>query len=288
MTVDEYIEQERRAGGRYHRTGDVWWERRKRGAWVAIPVFRTVRAGEMRPRWTKAWGAYQHAVPSGTFGNSIEGVMVLRAKQEYALEHLSPNKRSHVRRGLRRVEVQPAYDVEHLVWDGFEINRSALIRQGREEHSLEFNRWAAGVRATFGLRDREEWGAFANGRLVAYLRSYLLEDIMYVSTAMSHTDSLALYPNDALLHRFLESCRNRDDVREVIHGLWSGKPSLDDFKLGFGFSVVRVPFYRWINSALRPLLRLTRYRHYLGRDGHDVASVPPEAMRGGALGGTGR
>jgi hypothetical protein len=201
--------------------------------------------------------------------------MVLREHRGYSLDRLSPNRRSTVRRGLKRVEVCRIPDVEDLSHDGFRVYCSALRRQGRGGwRPADRRRWEAGIRATFGLPDREDWGAFAQGRMVAYLRAYVLERTMFVNAAMSDTESLGLYPNDALLHCFLEFCRNRPDIERVVHSLWSGKPSLDQFKIAFGFEVARLPVYRWIHPVGRMLLRLFPYRHLLDYDRHNVNGAP--------------
>lgn len=274
LTVEEFVAQEQLVGARFHQTRGVWWQEAKPFFFTALPLFRTLRPGEARPRWPAALAGYQHAVPDGVAANAMLGVMVLWNPMAYDLNGLSANTRSHVRRGLKRIDVRRIEDAEQLVDDGYAINLSALARQewgGDRSHYTNARRWATGLNATFALPGREAWGAYADGRLVAYLRAYALEEDIYISSVMSRTDALPLYPNDALLHRFLESCRDRSGLRRVVFGLWCAKPSLNEYKQRFGFTVLSLRLYRRLNPVIRLLLHLSRYRHYLDAEENPAA-----------------
>ena len=100
---------------------------------------------------------------------------------------------------------------------------------------------------------------------MAYLRAYVLNETVYITQAMSHSDYLRYCPNDALLHTFLMDCKARPEVKGILFGLESAKQSLNEYKRKFGFEVIKLPIYRKINPVARYLARFTRYRHYIHR-----------------------
>jgi hypothetical protein len=267
MTIDEFVAQEERAGAHFHRAGDVWWQQVKPFYCVALPLFRKIRPGDARPPQLAALAGYEHPVPDDAASNAVVGIMTLEEPRRYELGGLSAKRRGHVRRGLRSVSVRRIESVEVIASEGHRVNVSAIARMGwggDRRHYTDPRRWAEGMRATFNLPDREGWGAFVEGRLVAYLLAYELEHNLHICALMSHSDALSLYPNDALLHTFLESCRQRAGIGRVVFGYWCAKPSLNEFKQRFGFRPSALRLHRHLFPGLSSALRFTRYRHYLG------------------------
>jgi hypothetical protein len=247
----------------FHR--GTWWRR--------IKPFYSWPLSLLTPRPREAGGppllygalGYEHAVPDASQANAALPLMLVRDVGSYDLAGLSANTRSHVRRGLKRVGVRKLEEVRDLVAQGVEINRSALLRQRWKSAGagyLDQRRWRREIERSHALGVRESWGAYVDSRLVAYLRAYVLEDIVCITQAMSHSQYLEYYPNDALLHRFLNDCRERRGVRSVSFGLECAKRSLNEYKMRFGFQVVRIPTYRRLNAVLRSFVHFTRYRHY--------------------------
>lgn len=193
-------------------------------------------------------------------------MMLLRDLSRYDLKCLPAKKRNDVKRGLQQVEVRRLDDIRDLVEQGIEINRSALARQGcggNRRGYLNNSLWRRVIERAHVLGARESWGVYFRGKLVAYLRAYVLNETVCITQSMSHSDYLGYHPNDALLHTFLMDCKARPGTKRVLFGLECAKPSLNEYKRKFGFEVVKLPVYRKLNSIVRYLARFTRYRHYV-------------------------
>lgn len=266
MEIEAFARLEVARGGRIYFHDGIWWERIKPFYSWPLQMLKAFPRGARRPLFLHSAVGYEHAVPDPQEANAALPVMLLEDVGRYSLGCLSAKKRNQVRRGLEKIRVQRLCEIRDLVEHGIKINRSALARQewgGDRSGYLDEQQWCEGIERAHVLGVRESWGAYCSGKLVAYLRAYVLEDTAYITQAMSHTEYLGYYPNDALLHQFLMDCKARPGVKGVFFGLSCAKPSLNEYKMRFGFEVVRIPIYRWLNPLVRRLARFTRYQHYL-------------------------
>lgn len=111
------------------------------------------------------------------------------------------------------------------------------------------------MRREFAIPGREWWGAFFEGRLIAYYYAYLIGGTMHISASKSHTDHLRMCPNDAMAFSFLQHCAQLPTCHSVIFGDYSpGVPSLTEFKEQFGFEKKSFPVFR----SESPLFKLAR------------------------------
>lgn len=251
----------------------VWWQRMKLFYSCPLNFLKTYSRGKVRPPFLSGVIGYEHVVPTKAEGNAEMAVVLLPDMSQYDLGRLSSKKRNQIRRGLERVEVRKMDNVRDLLEQGLEINRSSLSRQGRADSCnlpwlVDEKLWRQEVERTHRFGAREHWGAYCSGRLVAWLQARDIEGIVQIRNAMSHSAYLSYYPNDALYHTFLMDCRTRGGVTSVFFGMASVgdpnliefKPTLLEYKKQLGFELVHLPVYRWLNPAIRSVLKLTRYR----------------------------
>lgn len=270
MDIEAFARLEVAQGAPVHFHDGIWWRRIKPFYSWPLQTLKAFPRDTQRPSLLYSAIGYEHAVSDVKDANGTLPVMLLENLSKYEIISLSPNKRSHIRRGMKRVEVRRLDDIRDLIEQGLEINRSALSRQGwggNRRGYLDQQRWRPAIERAHALGARETWGAYVSGKLVAYLRAYVLEGTVYISQAMSHTGYLQQYPNDILLHAFLLDCKTRSGVRSVLFGLECAKLSLNEYKKKFGFEVVNLPVYRRINPVVRYLANFTRYRHYVRSSG---------------------
>jgi hypothetical protein len=123
----------------------------------------------------------------------------------------------------------------------------------------------------FEMKDRFWWGAFLDGRLIAYYYTILLEDTLTIGAAKSHSDFLSHCPNDVLLFTVVSDAFNNRGCRSVEYGDWSPEDErLLYFKQSYGFTRRDFPEYIHLNALSRPLLRL---RQLLRRGRRTKAAV---------------
>jgi hypothetical protein len=154
---------------------------------------------------------------------------------EFAIESLSANARSKVRRGLRRCEVG-AVPFSAIAAQGQTADRDTLARQERPVRLAgdAWERFWAAATTTPGM---EGWAAFTGGHMAAFLVSVQFDDTVELLLARSRSDCLDAYPNNALIFTVTQALLTRPGVRRVTFGLESLEPvgPLDQFKFGMGF-----------------------------------------------------
>lgn len=266
MDIETFAHLERATGAHVIYHGGVWWRRIKPFYSRPLHLLCTFSADTGGPPFFYRAVGYDHAVPDAGEANAFLPLMLLQDISGYDLKLLSAAKRNQIRQGLRQVEVRRLDDIRELVEQGPEINRSNLTRWGGDRRGyLDERMWRQTIERTHALGARETWGAYVNGRLVAYLRAYVLDGTVYITQRRSHTEYLRYRPNDALTHTVIMDWQARSEVKNVIYGLESKKQSLTNYKKEFGFEVVKLPIYRWINPVVRYLAKFTRYAQYAER-----------------------
>ena len=248
-----------------HRHEGIWWQ--QQSPFHCKPAIRLeeISPGEARPWWFRSLAGYSHAVPEGAPANSVITMMMLRREQgkPFGLEDLSSRRRSQVRRGLKKTEVKRIDDLEPLMEDVRQIVISTRMRTGVglpvSHYTDHFDGWKKSILKLFAMEDRPWWGGFIDGRLVAYYQTTLLEDMLSIGAAKSHSDFLANCPNDAILYVVMEEAFNRMGCRCVEYGDWSPEDErLQYFKQSYGFAKHEFPEHIHLNPLARPVLRLRR------------------------------
>ncbi len=267
MTHQEYVEQEK-ARSSVHFSDGIWWTQPKPLFCWPLDMFTELAPGKVKPSYIRSFVGYQHAVSPGDPHNAVMTVMFLEEVSSFSsLSALPSKKRNQVRKAQNLLELVRIKAHEDLIHDGFEINQSALIRQGwAGAHPVYSNKhkWKEEIERTLPLHDRPVWGAYVDRKLVAYMRTIILGDRLIISSTMSHSDFLDRCPNDGLLFTALHETA-AEGIRTATFGLPSQRSSLNEFKERFGFVPRDFPIFRWINPLVKPVMRFTRFGPILAR-----------------------
>jgi hypothetical protein len=196
------------------------------------------------------------------------------ADKTFSMENLaapSAEKRSQIRRQVRtafkELDIRPIDSLDGLLDDLQEINISAAHRTAAGlppgYYERDRHRWESHMRMLFSLPDREWWGAFLKGKLIAYYYGYAVGGEWIIDTAKSTTEYLHCRPNDGLLFRVMESAINTHHCTRINYGGWTeGDPRLTQFKQKHGFKVVLLPVALRISPLVSLLLKASRKKIY--------------------------
>ena len=250
MTVATFAGQQRSLGLRIHEhDGEFWEEVRPFYCKPAFP-YRAFDRGAVRPdRWRSLLG-YSHPVHRAEEGNRTLATMELDrgTLDGYGLEKLPQKKRNQVRRAMERCEIRLIADLESWLERMREINLGQAVRLGAEgavspeRYTRDAEDWRAQIRREFALPGREWWGAFVDGRLAAYLRTYQVEDVRIIQQTKADPECYCHKPMDALYHAVLAHAAADPGCRRIVNG----SPlhgSLNHFKEQFLFRTVERPWY---------------------------------------------
>jgi hypothetical protein len=244
-------------GHRVIRTQLGYWFDVSRGFFLSLPSHRL-----LRPSRDELRQVMRHRPCLGVrFPAPLEGpgrlsYQIVCDDPGYAIEKLSANTRSKVRRGLRRCEVRRVPFAE-IARSGLRANDDTLGRQARSAR-LDRTNWDRYWTAAEGTAGMEGWGAYVAGELAAFLVTVGLEDCVEFLLARSRSDLLDAYPNNALIFRVAEEMLVGRRVRRITFGLESLEPvgPLDQFKFSMAFRAEplrqRVVFHPLLRAALQP------------------------------------
>lgn len=263
MTPEQYIQQQGRIGYKIHHSQGVWWQQHGPFYYKPIPEFQEIPPGTSRPNLLKGLAGYSHMVPAGYRSNKIWSFMIFEwsGEGQFSLETVGSKKRNQIRKGLKLNEIKRIEDIGPYLDDLKKINITARGRTGvgkpatyYEDH---YNEWRHTIEAHFSLEDREWWGAFIDGKLIAYYYGYQIDSTMIIDTAKTHSDYLSFNPTDALLYSMMEHLLNGCGVRRIVYGGWvSDDQKLAHFKEQFLFFRKDFPVYLHLSAPVRLLLQL--------------------------------
>lgn len=250
MTLDDYISAKQAAGHRLHLNDGVWWETTRRGYCKPAIPFEEVEAMVAKPSPLRSAIGYGHRVnnPKVASGNWDALVMSRETIAGWSLtSSVDGKRRNAIRKGFRNNQVALIENLSPYRDDLTAIAISTGIRNQRGFHPDYYRKkndewWQSMLRvATYS----EVWGAFHEGRMIAYLSVQVAGHRAIIDGAKSMTEYLQACPNDALVFSFVDSCRERGGIEEIWYGHWSvDKSTLNDFKKSFGFERRIVPYYR--------------------------------------------
>jgi hypothetical protein len=263
-------------GHRVLRGAGAYWYDASKGFLLAVPSHRllTPDADELRGMLRRV-GCAGVRFTAPLDGPGKLSYQIVCDERDYAIERLSANTRSKVRRGLRRCEVRPLpFDV--IAAEGREADANTVARQGRGSRHAD-TRWARYWQAAAATPGMEGWGAFADGKLAAFLVTVMLEDRVEFLLARSRDDCLDAYPNNALVYTVAHEMLVGRGVHQITFGLESLEPvgPLDQFKFGMGFRTAplrqRIVFHPLAHAVLgRGAVRAMVHRWASGRGGSDA------------------
>ena len=252
LTEAEFVHQQQALGRRIHEHDGVFWEEVYPFYCKPAFVYKAFDPGTARPARLRSLLGYSHQVLTPGLGNRTVPFMVLdRAGLDgFGLMKLPPKKRNQVRRALEHCEVKPITDLETVLERMREINLSQARRQeqgaGAEpparRYTDEAEDWRTQIRRDFALHGLEWWGAFVNGMLVAYLRTYQVDGIRVIQQVKSDTDYFKFHPVDALYYEVLSMVAADSTCQRIMNGD-PRHESLNHFKEQFLFKAVGYPYF---------------------------------------------
>jgi len=267
LTVPEFVEQQRALGRRIHAHDGVFWEEAAPGYSRPAFVYLPFERGSARPALRHRWLGYSHQVPDAAQSNRTLPVMALErpALDGFGLASLPQKKRNRVRRALKHCEIRRIEELDPWLEQMRAINISQSERQALKagapvsvrRYVDEADDWRAQIRREFALAEREWWGAFVEGELLAYLRSYQVESVRIIQQTKAHTGAFAHNAVDGLNYAVLEHAAADPVCRRIIRGE-ALHASLNQYKEQFLFQVVELPYYTsrlWLQNLARRWLK---------------------------------
>jgi hypothetical protein len=263
VSPEHYAAFLERIGHRVRQSGGVYWCASQRGVYASFPYHR-----EVDPLSVDLRSILQRDGLVARFGCPLEfgrpSFRIVCDDLDYDFPALRSRTRTQVRRGLEACRVEQLSFAD-LATRGHALNVDTLQRQGRRVPKGSENYWRRYYAAAAETPGAETWGAFVDGELAAYLISFTMETVANLLILRSSLKHLDVFPNNALVYRFLHERLRSGDVTEVCYGYESIQPgmeSLDQFKTGMGFRKVpsgqRVALANWfrplLNSLTTPLL----------------------------------
>lgn len=265
MKEKDFISQQIKAGYKIHFQQGVWWEKAAPFFYKPVLPFQEILRGKSKPKLAVSFLGYSHCVPEGSYANKVWSVMVLRNEKlkNFSIYNLSANRRKLVRKGLRRVEIKKIENIYFVVDDIRDICISSADRTSHGKppnyYIKHYNEWKSFITKLFNLPNREWWGAFHQGKLIAYFYAYQISHTMYVNTHKSHSQFLGKKPNDALFFAFIDYCKRLPDCTELSLGDWNkDNPGINEFKMKYGFKKVDLPVYADYNPLVRLAIKYFR------------------------------
>lgn len=175
---------------------------------------------------------------------------VVYGQAEYLLSNLPKKARYDVRRGLKKVTIEPI-SFARLADEGWPLRAETLVRQNRVGAENQ-GWWQRLCRSTRGLPGFEAWAASANGQLVASIIAFTCDDCCTILYQQSATDYLKYGVNNALCYVFTHEMVSRPTISSLFYSLHSldAPASVDKFKFRMGYRAKpvrqRVVFHPWL------------------------------------------
>jgi len=218
-------------------TESCTWVQKRRFFLESAPGHRRVRLrpGEAGKLFLRGVMALRYTCDENEGAPSFEYVCTDR---NFGLESLASDARRRVRRGLEACDVR-RIDCDLLRREGRAINCDVFERQGRAKWGFltEQSAWDHYTKVCSTLPNMEAYGAFVQGRLIAYSLGVFVEDYCYLFHTHAFSDFLRYSPINALTFTVMKSALCRPTVSCVSQGFESFRslPDVERFKLSMGF-----------------------------------------------------
>lgn len=235
------------------------WERVYPGYCKPVNIFRPIRVGSAKPKFRHSWLGFSHFTDDSAQANRGVFFMVLGGDdlRDFEVGKLrNKNRRNEVRKGLRLCSISRLRHLGPGLEEMWAVHKNQTLRLQRQQMSrgsadlgdAGFEKWRSEAELSRGLGNRTWWVARVEGRIVSYLVSYLIEDVMVIEKMKCHDRFFKKQPVAALYATVLCEAGANSDCRFVI----SGRPqhrSLDRYKETFLFKSRKFDYY-----SKRPML----------------------------------
>lgn len=238
MSVDpqHYAAFLERIGHNVRKVGPDWWYDISSRVYSNFPFHQDVDAANLDVRdvlKTDGLIARMCCLPE----QGVSSFRMMCYDKEYDFPTLRSRTRTQVRRGLEACTVE-RIEFSDLKRGYLPLQQATLARQGRTTEKATREYWDPFIDSAAQMQGAETWAAFVDGKMAAYLISFMIGDIANLCIARSDTSLLKSYPNNALVFRYMSEVLRRPEVRGVDYGLESiesGGKNLQQFKTGMGF-----------------------------------------------------
>jgi hypothetical protein len=177
----------------------------------------------------------------------------------YELGDLRHQARNSIKRGLKNSQIE-MITFDRLADEGWLLQNDTLERQGRTS-SMSQMVWKAICLSAKDLPGFEAWGAIVSGELAASLLISRVDDTCYVPYALSRTEFLNLYVNNALFYVVNRELLSKPGVKRIFFNLHSldAPESVDEFKFRMNFMPVPVRQRTVFHPLIAPLVNHFSY-----------------------------
>jgi hypothetical protein len=262
LTIEELVTQDSSVEDSFFLHKGIWWRKIRPFFYQPAFFFQPIEPKKSSPIKQKALIGYHHVVPDTSESNSYFRMLIYKNVKEYSLDMLSRGIKSNVKKAYRHLRLKKVIYVNDLLTDGYETYVSFRKRTnwGRDKTNYKiFSHW---INRAFKLEKRFFLGIYCDNRLICYSHPYAVGGMASLPIVISHSKYLECRPNDLLVHAFLTICKNSPDVTKAHFGPASLKPSLDTFKMKYGFEIVKYPTYAWLNPLVKSIMKkFYRYKY---------------------------
>jgi len=253
LTEQEYVEENPQFFRRLHVHDGIWWDQIYPGYARPAFKFQELVPKTARPARSESWLGYSHCVPAVDMGNAAVPYMVLEGEdlREFSLARLGTLKRNRVRKGLKHCEVKEVPELESCLEEAREVCASHSLRGAATRHAHHVSpsffteqaeTWRKQMRRDFACRGRSWFGAWREGRLVGYVATLRVNDVVLIEKVKLHTEFLPFCPSDALYFHVLSDAAQDKTCRRIFNSA-PQRPGLDRFKELFFFKPTPIPLY---------------------------------------------
>lgn len=253
LTEQEYVEQLRQSGHRIHEHDGVYWEQTYPFFCRPALFFRAFDPGTARPAAFKSLLGYSHEIEDANKATHFRTFLVLTRDvlNDYSIPNLLPKKRSQVRQALRNCEVKLITKLDEDLLERIrQINIAQAIRQEKgfgaetpvDRYVKELEQWKKQIRNEFRLAGREWWGAYVDGVLVAYIKTYQIDSTRIIEQTKTDSQYAQQKPMDALYYTVIETAAKELSCTRILNGT-PLHPSLTLYKEQFLFKEVTYPYF---------------------------------------------
>ena len=263
MQISEYGDQLSRLGQKVHFNDGICWLNVKPGYCRTAWRMQTITPGSARPSFRHSYLGFSHA--SDITNSSKSDYRILRRELpsggSFSIDSLSANRRSKVRRGLKRCSITIATDLSPYLNQMMDAAIDARVRTGTGK-PVEYYRensvaWQQELVELSEMKDNYFLLSIIDDCVIAYFHCIVVEQSMSITAAKSHSRFLSDYPNDALVFSALDYAFNHWDCNAVLYGDYASQDEkLNEFKLGYGFEVYSVPQFEHLTTGGRLVKKL--------------------------------
>ena len=269
MTLDEFIDQERRIRPGVHLHDGIWWKTNSFGCCSPLFPLQAIEPGTRRPAFLKSFIRYHHIATAASAQKGDTNLVLQNrimmpeaALSSYSIQSIEDRKRRQaINRSVRRgFFTRPIEELGAFRYDLFEIYVSTAKRN---KHGLppgwyqENERlWWENLQTEFSLQGRQWLGVFLEDKLVGFLYWCVVQNTALWLVTKSNADFVASDPNDLLWHEGIEACQRTLDCANIDTGWAIPIPeSIDWRKRTFGFRPIPMNVYSYMNPAINRSVR---------------------------------